>query len=243
MKAGHLQLTHWNSFGIASIAGAMSILPAFSPVPMHSESNPAPSENIESSGLRQPAISIALGSAHPFGGFSRFKQTNPAVQEPLCLHSGVYHGDTVETRIAFRRVIERPGASRICLHLGDYELGKGSFLSLKSLKDGREQHLTAQGLVRGKDWTPYFRGDAVELTLHVAESDFFAFVFVDAVAHDADPGRTPQIALGRFDGPTMLKVRLVDQELNMVRRGSAPAVAAGPMGSISPAAAAERKPR
>ena len=96
------------------------------------------------------------------------------------LDSGLVDNGTAHFRAVPIGVVQVPGATWIRLHIGDYDLGRASYLTLTAL-DGQEQRFDAKTLPEWYDWSAMFNGDEVEVTLHVAPGDKGVFVHVDGV--------------------------------------------------------------
>ncbi len=77
------------------------------------------------------------------------------------------------------------------LHIGGYNLGKHSYVSLTSLLDRGQQRLDARTLPQWGKATAYFNGDAVAVELHIAPGETGIFVRFDAltVGERPQPGQ------------------------------------------------------
>lgn len=78
------------------------------------------------------------------------------------------------------------GAATIRIRIGDYHLGRSSYLMLTSVEDEAQQRLDTRGLADSYNWSAIFIGDSVDVELHVAPGDTGVFVEIDRM-------RTPQI--------------------------------------------------
>lgn len=74
-----------------------------------------------------------------------------------------------------------PGATWVRLHIGGHQLGNQSYLTLTAL-DGQEQRMDANAIANWYQWSAFFTGDQVDVTLHVAPGDMAAHVEIDRVA-------------------------------------------------------------
>jgi len=72
------------------------------------------------------------------------------------------------------------GAAWIRVHIGEFELGRSSHLTLTAL-DGEEQRFDAKSLEDWYRWSAIFNGDEVEIVLHVAPGDSGVWIRVDRV--------------------------------------------------------------
>ena len=113
----------------------------------------------------------------------------PQHEEAIWLDTGRHAGAPAESAIspvepgpaglAFSDVIEVKGAPWLRLHLGDYQLGPGSYLLLTALEDGAWQRLDAASLPDWYNASAYFNGDAVKVELYVAPGDQGAYAQFD----------------------------------------------------------------
>lgn len=113
---------------------------------------------------------------------ARMPDPQKVVVEAADVSSMAFDGNGVQLQSAFREIIERPGTRWMRLRIGEHDLGRASYITIMSLKDGQIQHHTAATLEEWSNWSAIFGGDAVEVELHVAPDDVGVFVDVDAVA-------------------------------------------------------------
>ncbi len=102
----------------------------------------------------------------------------PYHTESYTLESGRHDGAGLEVRRPLERVIRIEGAEWLQIAFDGYDLGSGSWISLRSLRDGGLQTLDARSIKKWGSRSAYFNGDAVELVLHVAPDDRGVFVNV-----------------------------------------------------------------
>lgn len=109
--------------------------------------------------------------------------------------------ESLETAVPanFRQVIKVPGAISLRLHFSEYDLGRASYLTITSLQDGGQQRLDSRSLPKWEDATAVFNGDAIEIEMHVADTDEGVYFVVDAVVV-ADPQDPPPEAVVNGDG-------------------------------------------
>lgn len=105
----------------------------------------------------------------------------PRHMEPYLLDTGVHQGTQEEATLGFSEVVRIPGVPWMRLHISEYNLGVGSYITVTSLLDGERQRLDAKALDRWSDATAGFNGDAVTVELHVAPGDEDIFVRVAEV--------------------------------------------------------------
>ena len=81
----------------------------------------------------------------------------------------------ISVQALFNEVVRVSDAPWLQLHFGDYNLGKRSYITITSLKDGSHQRLNHKNLTKCRNSSVYFNGDAVEVELHIApgEKDVF----------------------------------------------------------------------
>ncbi len=101
--------------------------------------------------------------------------------DPYVVHSGVHHGAESETLVAFAQTIHVPNAPWLRLSLRDYELGRESFMLIRSVATGAEQRMTHTALENWRNNTAFFGGDALEVELHVAPGERNIFIETSAV--------------------------------------------------------------
>lgn len=110
--------------------------------------------------------------------------------ETYALASGVHDGAGGEVARPFRREIRIAGAQWLQIIFAPCELGRGSWVSIRSLRDGDVQTLDARSMPEWRSHSGYFNGDAVEIVLHVAPGDSGVFVAIDRVVV-GEPARVP----------------------------------------------------
>jgi trimeric autotransporter adhesin len=108
----------------------------------------------------------------------------------MTLDSGTHHGRSSQTVIGFQGTARAPGAAWIRLRFEDDRLGKASFLTVTSLKDGGRQRLDARSLRQWANSSAYFNGDAVRIELHVAPQDSGVFFRLGEVTMGPESAQT-----------------------------------------------------
>ncbi len=111
----------------------------------------------------------------------------------LDIHSGVHDGRPGEVRAAYRHRIEADGAAWLRLRIGDYHLGRASYITLTSTSDGDSQRFDAQTLPEWHNLSGIFNGGSVVFELHVAPGDKGVFVDVDEVIMGEYEGAEPLV--------------------------------------------------
>lgn len=143
----------------------------------------------------------------------------PFHRELYPVYSGSHDGLTqpgAQPFVAFREIIQIPGASWLRLHFRDYNLGEidsmapdinqtdstaiwvdplvaRSYITITSLEDGGWQRLDAVSFRQWRNASAFFNGDAVEVELHVAPGDkgiFFEILEVMVGESVSEVGRT-----------------------------------------------------
>ena len=113
-------------------------------------------------------------------GITAYTHATPPIPprhlEPYTLHTGRHNGAVAGETAAFRDVITSPGAPWMRIHIADYILGTGSYVTFTSLHDGGMQRLDARSMVQWNKSSAFFNGDAVEVELHVATGDEGVFI-------------------------------------------------------------------
>ncbi len=99
------------------------------------------------------------------------------------LDSGT-HAGTEDVRMAYQQSVKVDNVSSMRLHLGDYDLGKYSFLAISSLEDGATQFHDAETLKEWQGSSVYFNGDEVEVALYVDPKDSGVFIKLEQVEVD-----------------------------------------------------------
>ncbi len=95
-------------------------------------------------------------------------------------YDGAPQGEVVYSDTVYLR-----GARWMRLSFGEYNLGEGSYLVLRSLLDGGEQRLDAKTLPQWNNLSAYFNGDRVLVELHVAPGDTGVFYTLTTVFRDS----------------------------------------------------------
>ncbi len=95
------------------------------------------------------------------------------------LASEVIDNQTSEPTAVFVGTVDSPGASAIRLHIGDYNLGRSSYVTLTSVTDDAVQRLDAKTIPSSYNWSVTFNGDSVEVELHVGPGDTGVFIEID----------------------------------------------------------------
>lgn len=112
--------------------------------------------------------------------------------ETYALASGAHDGAGGEVARPFRREIRIAGAQWLQIIFASHELGRGSWVSIRSLRDGDVQTLDARSMPEWRSHSGYFNGDTVEIALHVAPGDSGVFVAIDRVVV-GEPARVPVV--------------------------------------------------
>ncbi|RMH16088.1 MAG: serine protease [Acidobacteria bacterium] len=97
----------------------------------------------------------------------------PRHAEVYLWSSGSHDGDAgkASSRLVVEDVIAVPGSPWIQLHFSAAELGRRSYLEIRSLADGASQRLDAAALRQWQNRSAYFNGDAVEVRLYAGAGD------------------------------------------------------------------------
>ena len=75
-----------------------------------------------------------------------------------------------------RGTVQVPDAKWLRLQIGEFNLGKASYLILTSLQDQGQQRLNGQTLMEWGQSSAYFNGQTVEVELHIAAGETGVFV-------------------------------------------------------------------
>ena len=97
------------------------------------------------------------------------------------LHNGVTN-DGGDTFIAFNEIIRGSEAPWLRIYFKDANLGKNSFIIMRSVWDSKEQKLDAISIEQWQYSSAYFNGFQVEIELHVAALDENIFVTINELA-------------------------------------------------------------
>ncbi|RKY93328.1 MAG: hypothetical protein DRQ13_09595 [Ignavibacteriae bacterium] len=115
--------------------------------------------------------------------------------ESYSMSSGLHSGVTIdggETFIAFTGVIRGSEAPWLRVYFKDANLGKNSFIIMRSVWDGKEQKLDATSIEQWQNSSAYFNGFQIEIELHVAAFDKDIFFTIN------------ELAVGEFYGDDIL---------------------------------------
>ncbi len=115
--------------------------------------------------------------------------------ESYSMSSGLHNGVTIDggdTFIAFTGVIRGSEAPWLRVYFKDANLGKNSFIIMRSAWDGKEQKLDAISIEQWQNSSAYFNGFQIEIELHVAAFDKDIFFTIN------------ELAVGEFYGDDVL---------------------------------------
>ncbi len=105
--------------------------------------------------------------------------------ESFYMSSGLHNGVTIdggETFIAFTGVIRGSEAPWLRIYFKDANLGKNSFIIMRSAWDGKEQKLDATSFEQWQNSSAYFNGYEIVIELHVAAFDENIFFTINELA-------------------------------------------------------------
>ena len=132
--------------------------------------------------VRNAAAFAAIAGAFATTVTAGVPDLERSVVEDVFIESEGHDGDGAATREVFRQLVERPGTDWMRARIGEHHLGEESYITIMSLQDGRMQHHSAATLLEWGNWTAFFNGDAIEISLHVASGDTGVFVTVETIA-------------------------------------------------------------
>ena len=107
--------------------------------------------------------------------------TIPYHKEPYRMASGILESTEAETVSKFRETVRAPEAAWMRLHFSDYNLGKQSYITITSHKDGGKQRLDANSLQQWRNSTGAFNGDAVDIELYIAPEEKGIFINIGEI--------------------------------------------------------------
>ncbi len=103
-------------------------------------------------------------------------------------------------RVAHAEVVEVKEAPWLRLQFSEVALGKESYLTVTSLRDGYQQRLDAEAMAVWNNSSAFFNGDAVRVELHVAPGDEGVSVRMNQVfVGEAGDGGAPESQCGPTD--------------------------------------------
>lgn len=114
--------------------------------------------------------------------FSTHAQRIPSNTEQLAypLATGTHGNKSSSERLVYTNLITAAGdPSKIRVHFNAFELGKGSYITLTSLRDGGRQKLDTTTMGYWQNTSAIFNGHQVRIELHVAPGDDGVFAQVD----------------------------------------------------------------
>jgi|GEM_PF-6470759 len=113
-------------------------------------------------------------------------RSTPILMERIsyAVDSGLHSGTTTsrDPVRAFQANVEVQGARWLRLHFEDFHLGRRSYMTITSRKDGEQQRFNARSLEQWHGSSAYFNGDAVEIALFVASNDDDVFFRLSEVS-------------------------------------------------------------
>jgi len=114
-------------------------------------------------------------------------------QQVYPLATGTYGNNSSSERLVYTNLITAAGdPSKIRVHFKAFELGKGSYITLTSLRDGGQQKLDTTSMGYWQNTSAIFNGDQVRIELHVAPGDDGIFAQVDHLVLECN---CPDVAL------------------------------------------------
>ena len=105
--------------------------------------------------------------------------------ESFHMSSGLYNGVTIdggETFIAFNEIIRGSEAPWLRIYFNDANLGKNSFIIMRSVWDGKEQKFDETSIEQWQYSSAYFNGYEIVIELHVAAFDENIFFTINELA-------------------------------------------------------------
>jgi len=129
-------------------------------------------------------LSFILLSFHTSSTFAQTAELQYNV-ESFNLSSGLHNGvtnDGGETFIAYNEIIRGSEAPWLRIYFKDANLGKNSFIIMRSVWDGKEQKLDETSFEQWQYSSAYFNGFQVEIELHVAAFDENIFFAINELA-------------------------------------------------------------
>ena len=111
-------------------------------------------------------------------------KTLPSSRQAYTLDSGIHDGVVDGFKITFKQIVHLEGARWLRLHFGSYHLGKKSYVTITSLKDGALQRFNEQSLGDYNNSSAYFNGDSVEVKLHVAHGETGIYFRLEEITAD-----------------------------------------------------------
>ena len=142
------------------------------------------------------ALAGAIFAVMTFAASARGQEAADQYEESYQLESLQFENHLDVTDGIRVGIVQMPGSAWMRVHIGEYDLGKASYLTLTAL-DGQEQRFDAKSLEDWYHWSAFFNGDEVEVTLHVAPGDTGVYVKIDRVmtpGPDRDLGESGQVA-------------------------------------------------
>jgi V8-like Glu-specific endopeptidase len=100
--------------------------------------------------------------------------------EPAWLDSGRIDNPTTREREVSLGVVTVERGPWMRVHVGDYDLGRASYLTFTALDDHVQRH-DSRSLPDWQNWSAMFNGTEVQVAIHVAPGDFGVFAQIDQV--------------------------------------------------------------
>src|SRR2546421_8532452 len=99
--------------------------------------------------------------------------------QPYNLHTGVYTNSSTNEFVAFRTSIKAANEpSKLRIHFNAFQLGKRSYLTVSSARDGGKQKLDHISIGYWQSNSAIFNGDTVNLELTIAPGEQGVFAQV-----------------------------------------------------------------
>lgn len=103
--------------------------------------------------------------------------------------SGVHDNHDADFKVVALDTLTVPGSSWMRVRFGKYNLGRRSYITVTSAKDGAQQRLDSHTLANWSNLSAFFNGGQVDMTLHVAPGELGIYV------------RTTEVVYGRRTSP------------------------------------------
>lgn len=115
----------------------------------------------------------------------------PILHNSISVSSLTYHGNNNSYYLATTVPIQIQGAAWIVLHFSDINLGADSYIEIRSVKDSAIQTLDAIQIEKWGNFSAFFNGDQVIVSLYIAPDDSSISFSIDRALvnkpFDADP--------------------------------------------------------
>jgi hypothetical protein len=139
----------------------------------------------------------------------------PSEPTPYPVQSGVYDNSESQFISAHVGTVMLADAPWLRVHVGEFDLGKNSYVLFTSMEDGYRLRHSAATLSQWRGWSAFFNGDAVDVELYIAPGDQGVFVDIDDVLVGVRASATVPESTSTIEGDSAVARDVCSQDLRV----------------------------